>query len=202
MVTLVGAGGHAKVVFEAISTRSETFNNLIMIRDDTVGAPDSRFMGLVIETPALLEDMNGINLHVAIGDNHTRQRIFIEGCKRGACLHTIIHKRSHVCDVEAIGAGTFIGSGAIVSVQASVSDGVIVNHNAVVDHDCFVSAFCHVGPGAVLGGNVTLGQRVMIGAGAVVLPNITIGDDSIVGAGSVVTRAIPQGKKWIGNKLA
>jgi len=202
MITLIGAGGHAKVVFESMPTHAGQYCNVVIIRDDAGSNPDRRFMGLVIETPALLEDMNGINLHVAIGDNATRQRILTEGRKRGACLHTIIHKRSHVCDVEAIGAGTFVASGAIVSVQASVSDGVIVNHNAVVDHDCFLGSFCHVAPGAVLGGNVILGQRVMIGAGAVVLPNIIIEDDVIVGAGSVVTKPISQGKTWVGNKLA
>tara|TARA_B110000879_G_C11077460_1_gene473338 strand:+ start:150 stop:758 length:609 start_codon:yes stop_codon:yes gene_type:complete len=202
MITLVGTGGHAKVVFESMLMHVDQNHNLIIVRDDVASTPGRRFMGLEVETPALLQDMNRINLHVAIGNNVTRQQMLTEGCKRGAYLYSIIHKKSYVCDPKAIGAGSFVASGAIVSVHVSVGDGVIINHNAVVDHDCLLGNFCHVAPGAVLCGNVTLGKRVMIGARAVVLPNIIIGDDVIVGAGSVVTKSIQQGKTWIGNKLA
>ena len=58
--------------------------------------------------------------------------------------------------------------------------------------------FCHVAPGAVLGGNVTIGERCLIGANSTVLPGIKIGFDVIVGAGSTVTKNIPEGDVWTG----
>ncbi len=53
--------------------------------------------------------------------------------------------------------------------------------------------------GALLPGNITIGNRVWIGGGTIILPNVTIGNDTVIGAGSVVTRSIPEGVVAVGN---
>ncbi len=53
--------------------------------------------------------------------------------------------------------------------------------------------------GALLPGNITIGNRVWIGGGTIILPNVTIGNDTVIGAGSVVTRSIPDGVVAVGN---
>lgn len=47
-------------------------------------------------------------------------------------------------------------------------------------------------------GNRTIFYHRMIGAGAVILGNITIGDDSIIGANAVVTHSIPKNSLAVG----
>jgi UDP-perosamine 4-acetyltransferase len=49
-----------------------------------------------------------------------------------------------------------------------------------------------VAPGAVLAGNVTLGDRAFIGVGAVVRPDIRIGADAVAGAGAVVVSDVAE----------
>ena len=49
-----------------------------------------------------------------------------------------------------------------------------------------------------LGEAPRIGNNVMIGAGAVILGNITIGDDSIIGANAVVTHSIPKNSLAVG----
>jgi acetyltransferase-like isoleucine patch superfamily enzyme len=51
----------------------------------------------------------------------------------------------------------------------------------------------------VVGGLVTLGDRVKVGLGAVILPHVTVGSDARIGAGAVVTKDIPPGETWVGN---
>jgi acetyltransferase-like isoleucine patch superfamily enzyme len=54
-------------------------------------------------------------------------------------------------------------------------------------------------PGAVVLGNVKIGNYVTIGANSTILPGITISNNVIVGAGSVVTRNLLNDQVVIGN---
>ena len=53
--------------------------------------------------------------------------------------------------------------------------------------------------GALIPGNITIGNRVWIGGGTIILPNVHIGDDTVIGAGSIVTHDIPSGVVAVGN---
>lgn len=53
--------------------------------------------------------------------------------------------------------------------------------------------------GALIPGNIRIGNRVWIGGGTIILPNVTIGDDTVIGAGSIVTHSIPSGVVAVGN---
>ena len=41
------------------------------------------------------------------------------------------------------------------------------------------------------GGSPVIGNHVMIGAGAVILGEVTVGDNSIIGTNAVVTKDVP-----------
>jgi serine acetyltransferase len=56
-----------------------------------------------------------------------------------------------------------------------------------------------IGPGAVVCGNVSVGENSFIGAISVIKENISIGKKVTVGAGSVVIRDIPDNVKVVGN---
>jgi acetyltransferase EpsM len=65
---------------------------------------------------------------------------------------------------------------------------VIINTNASVDHECVLENFVHISPGAILTGNVHVGEGTHIGAGATVIPGVRIGKWCTIGAGSVIIR--------------
>jgi serine acetyltransferase len=89
----------------------------------------------------------------------------------------------------------------IVTVHTLVTIGIgaICNTFAIIEQECKISNFAHIGPGAVVCGNVSVGECSFIGAKSVIKENISIGKKVTVGAGSVVIRDIPDNVKVVGN---
>ena len=80
--SLIGAGGHAKVVYSALEV---AVRNRIEIRADSTGTLQS-FRGQRIHHPAVLGDMRDRTVHVAIGDNMVRLAISNAAVAAGASL--------------------------------------------------------------------------------------------------------------------
>ena len=92
------------------------------------------------------------------------------------------------------GTGIVLFPGSYVSPSASLGIHTHVGVNAVVSHGCRVGDFVQICAGAVLGGEVTVGDGVFIGMNVSILHGgITVGDDAVIGAGAVVTRDVKQG---------
>lgn len=197
MIHLIGAGGHCKVVLDALLEGGVALAD-IRIRDGCVDRAGHDLLGAVIETPEIAETVSGQAFHVAIGAAAVRQRLYGEAEAIGGTPHTVQHPAARVSRFAELGAGSLVAALAVVGPGARIGRGVIVNHGAVVDHDCEVGDFVHIAPNSSLGGGVTVGARSLIGAGAVVLPGVTIGDDVTVGAGAVVTRDITSNQTWTG----
>jgi acetyltransferase-like isoleucine patch superfamily enzyme len=70
-----------------------------------------------------------------------------------------------------------------------------------VDHDCIIGDYVHIAPQATLCGGITIGEGTLIGANAIILPGVKVGEWCTIGAGSNVHQDVPDGFKWIGNKL-
>lgn len=74
--------------------------------------------------------------------------------------------------------------------------GVIVHHKAVIGHDTVIQG--NVVIGGKDGKAPKIGNYCYIGAGAVILGDVTIGDDAIVGANAVVTKDVENGTIVVG----
>jgi serine O-acetyltransferase len=80
-------------------------------------------------------------------------------------------------------------------------NGVVIGETAIIGDDVLIYQ------GVTLGGtgkehgkrHPTIGNNVVIGAGAIVLGNILIGENSRVGAGAVVTKSVPPNSTVVGN---
>lgn len=193
---LVGAGGHARVVYDAL--RQSGFSGEVRVRDDNLSLQGKSFIDLNIETPILDIDQSECGFHVAIGNNAVRAKLSVALREKLGHLLTIRHPQIGFGLGARHGVGCFFAAGAIVGPDADIGNGCIVNHGAVVDHDCRVDDYSHIAPNATLGGGVRIGKYCLIGAGAVVLPGRNIGDGAIVGAGAVVVRDLPSGGVWTG----
>lgn len=198
MIHLIGAGGHAKVVLDAL-LEGGTNQSSVTARADTAAAD---LLGLDVETPSVAPSLAELSFHVAIGAAGVREQLFGEALAAGGTPLTVIHPAAVVSRFATIADGAFIAATAIVGPKAVVGRGVIINHGAAVDHDCAVGDFSHIAPNASLGGGVTVGARCLIGAGAVVLPGVAIGDDVTIGAGAVVTRNVASNQTWTGMPAA
>ena len=188
---IYGAGGHAKVVWDAMKKSNFVCEGFI----------DDRRLGQWIDLPifssSFLDDINNIELHIAVGDCKSREEI--SKSFQNFKFISIYHPDAIISSRVEIKYGTFLAAGSIIGPDAKVGKHTIVNHHAVIDHDCFVGDFCHIAPHVCLGGGAEVGRGVLVGAGAIVLPGIKIADYATVGAGSIVTNDIASGVTVVGS---
>jgi sugar O-acyltransferase (sialic acid O-acetyltransferase NeuD family) len=197
LIHVIGAGGHGKVVLDAISALNVVANQIVL-RDLAKKYDGQKILSWPVEIGYPDIKCAGQLFHLAIGDSKTREQVYLLLTKLNLIPFSVIHPKAVVSKFSCLEHGVFIAANAVVGPMASIGKSTIINHGAVVDHDCVVGDFCHVAPTATLGGGVQLGKHVFIGAGANIFPQITIGDFSVIGAGAVVTQNIPTATTFVG----
>jgi acetyltransferase EpsM len=192
-VTVIGAGGHAKVV---IATAVAMGWEVEAVLDDDPARWGQTILGYSIAGPCervlATPDATAV---IAIGSNAARRRI---GAAARCRFATLVHPTAHVHPSVRLGAGSVVMAGAIVQPDSALGSHAIVNTAASVDHDCVVGEAVHLAPGARLAGGVHIGDEVLVGIGAVVIPGIHVGARSTVGAGAVVVQDVPEGVVTVG----
>lgn len=194
---IVGAGGHARVVMDALLCNADTQNSYVFA-DDDVALHGVEMLGIAVLGASTQLIQIGTRFHVAVGTNRTREILFRRFVDVGGVPFLVTHPSACVSQFANVSEGSFLAARAVVAPGSVIGKGVIINHSAVVDHDCRVGDFSHVAPGATLAGGVVLGRGVLIGAGARVLPGISIGAEAVIGAGAVVTADVPPHAKVVG----
>ncbi|WP_299840805.1 NeuD/PglB/VioB family sugar acetyltransferase [uncultured Paracoccus sp.] len=198
---LLGAGGHADVVAEAIalsqgdlaghlSPAPETDRDLSLLGPRL--GDDAAIAALVAAGFGLVP---GIGFVTAAG---AERRADWLAALPAEALVTVIHPHAILSPSARLGVGSFMAPGAILGTKSRAGAGTILNSGAVVDHDCRLGANCHVATGARLAGGVTVGDNVLIGAGATVRQGVRIGIGAVVGAGAVVLRDVAPGVTVLG----
>ena len=196
MILIIGAGGHGQVVadiFRARRSAGLTWTPTAFLDDNPRCHGALQAGSCVLGSTALLPTEPHDAVVVAIGDNHTRARVFISLTASGEALAVAEHPRSIVAEDVGIGTGSMICAGAVISTGSVIGANTIVNTGATVDHHAAIGDHVHIAPGVHLGGEVRVGEGALVGIGAVVLPRVTIGAWSTVGAGAVVTCDVPPG---------
>lgn len=191
---LIGAGGHARVVLDALVCSG--VGQVVGILDNDT----SLYGGFVQDVPVLGGDEKLIEFPpgdvdlvmgvAGFGDNPRRWRLLEKLRGLGYHLCTVIHPSAVIAASASYAEGAQLLAGSIVNPGARIGRDAIVNSGALVEHDDSVGAGAHLAPRVALGGGVTVGERAQIGLGAVVLHGLTVGDGAIVGAGAVVTHDV------------
>lgn len=187
-IAVFGAGGHGKVVVDAIERNADLTVTCVV---DDHPQPEVAVLGhaVVGGREALLARRSGIDgVIVAIGDNRARREVARWAEAQGFVLLSVVHPAALVAPSAVVGHGTLVMPGAVVNAEARIGANAIINTSAVVEHDCEVGEAVHVAPGAVLCGGARVGAGTLVGAGAVVLPGVSIVESLLVKAGTVAAR--------------
>jgi sugar O-acyltransferase (sialic acid O-acetyltransferase NeuD family) len=196
-VVVVGAGGHAKVLMEALHLAgmqvvAVTDADTALHGKDFCGAPviggDDDLVGKFSNGEVLL--VNGMG---GVRGEPTRAAIFIRFRSRGYTFATVVHPAAIVARHVELGEGAQLMAGVIVQPGSRIGENAIINTRASVDHDCIVGSHVHIAPGATLSGGVHVGEGSHIGTGASVIHKIRIGSGCVIAAGAAVIRDVPDG---------
>ena len=196
-VVLYGAGGHGKVVADALQHQGE-FSIAGFLDDSVTGEVFGHPIlgGKSVVASLVAQGITGAV--VCLGDCTARAKVqaFFEAAT--ISMITVIHPSASVARGAVIGAGSMILAQAVVGPDATLGKGCILNHGATVDHDCVLGDFVHVAPGANIAGGVRIGSGTHIGIGSSIKEGVMIGERCVIGAGSAVVENVPDKALYYG----
>ncbi len=165
-IVIIGAGGHAKVLCDAIIAGDEyhvagfTDANVPV---DTIIQYDYR----VIAHQDHLQELTSRAEYfiVGIGNNTAREELYNKALQFFKPV-SIIHPTAIVAQSVEIKPGAVCLAGAVVNSNTVISENTIINSGAVVDHDCVIGKNVHVSIGTMVGSNTTIADGVTTAIGA------------------------------------
>jgi sugar O-acyltransferase (sialic acid O-acetyltransferase NeuD family) len=192
-VIILGAGGHSKVLIDALRLQSVEIIGLV---DADPNKKGQRLMGVPIigsdeevmmYSPQKIRLVNGIG---SVRVNLLRRQLFEKFKSKGYQFEKVVHPSAIIGAGITLSEGAQVMAGAIIQAGSRIGMNSIINTGSSVDHDCLIGNHAHISPGAVLSGGIVVGENAHIGTGAVVIQGVQIGDNSLVAAGAVVIRNV------------
>jgi len=192
-VLIIGAGGHAKVVADALLAsgrevlgftsaepnaviNSEVLPGLHMLGSDDV---------LRKFSPVEIDLVNGLG---GVDCRGLRRQIQSRLESAGWFFSGVQHPTALISPFAKICDGVHLLAASVVQAGALIGAGSIINTAAVVEHDCVLGEFIHVAPHALICGNTQLGGDSHVGAGSTVVQGLILGPQTLIGAGAVVVK--------------
>jgi len=191
-VVILGGGGHAAVVLEALR-RSGV---------EVVGVADPKEV-TTLGIPYLGDDdaiaaypRDEIELVVGVGGTHeteARRRLFEIHETRGYRFAVVVHPATVIATDTFLLEGAQVMAGAVLQPHVRIGRNTIVNTRASIDHHCEIGDHAHIAPGVTLSGHVRVGDGAHVGTGAVAIQGVSLGERSLVAAGAVVLSDVAPG---------
>jgi sugar O-acyltransferase (sialic acid O-acetyltransferase NeuD family) len=196
-IAIIGAGGHAKVIADAILEIG--CHQILGFFDDNPSLWHRTVLGYPVLGP--IDSWRNYSIDafiVGIGKNPARKAVFDRLKSAGAKLATIAHPSARLGRGVVLGEGVVILSNVVINSDTQIDANCILNTACTIDHDCVVGAHVHLGPGVNIAGDVQVGEGVFAGIGAKIIPQISVGKWAVIGAGAVVTRDVSEATTVVG----
>ena len=198
-IIILGAGGHAKVIAEALIQAGFKVKGLT--------SPDKSrnvtFFGLkVLGTDEILSNFSPSEVMLANGigtlpGGKLRWKLAKRMRENGFVFTQVIHPSSVVAlDVE-LAEGVQIMAGSVIQTNVRIGQDSIINTGTLIDHDCQIAENCHIAPGVVCSGGVKIGKGTHLGTGTTVIQNISIGRNTVIGAGTTIYKNVAANTKFV-----
>lgn len=185
---IFGTGGHARVVFDVMK-RQNQYNPVAFV---SLGEDLSSFLNLPHVHQSKLNHLSWDRGVVAIGDNFIRSKVvqYILSVKPHFKFISLVDPSAQLGSDVVVQEGTVIMPHCVVNTGSRIGQHVILNTSSSIDHDCKIEDFASLAPGAILGGNVSLGNFTAVSLGAHIIHGKKIGQHSVIGAGAVVLKNV------------
>ena len=204
MKLLVGSGGHAAVVQEALA-QAGILIDALCTADETVGEK----AGSIASGIALFSsddeavDALSASCQIFLGIGMTpqsghRKAIYEKYARSKGTLPPLAHPSAILARDCVLSAGAQVMAGAVLQSGVRIGESTIVNTGTSLDHHCRVGDHSHIAPGVTVCGDTSIGNNVFVGAGVVIGPGVRIGDGALLGAGAVVLADVAAGERAYG----
>ena len=160
-IIVLGAGGHAKVLIDAMRLTGAT---IIGIVDADLNLQGNKILGVTVignDEVVLQYSHDDILLVTGVGSislPKLRQALYEKFKNRGYNFASVIHPSAVIASDVMLNEGIQVMAGAVVQPGCVVGCNVIINTRASVDHDCSIGKHVHIAPGVTLSGAVTVGS--------------------------------------------
>lgn len=152
-IVVIGAGGHAKVVCDAILAQNEYVMNGFVDISIEVGTVVINGYQVIAHQSQLESLKSQVDFFiVAIGNNKVREQVY-NFAKEILQPAIVIHPTAVIGSEVKIGAGSVVLANAVINASAIVGENVIINSRVVVDHDCHIENNIHLSIGTMVGSN-------------------------------------------------
>lgn len=198
-VIILGAGGHAKVIAEAIVQSGRKIIGFVT----SDKKPGTSFFGFGVlgddniiasYPPDKVLLANGVG---ALPGQDQRWLLAVKMRKQGYYFTTIIHPSAVVTSDVKLAEGVQVMAGSVIQPGTKIGRDSIINTGVIIDHDCNIAPNCHLSPGVACSGGVNIGQGTHLGTGVLIIQNISVGRNSVVAAGSVIYKDISNNEIFI-----
>lgn len=174
MLILIGAGGHARVLYDCIAGQGRMLyayvdpkhqewlaaTNIKQISEDDLSS-------ILPNRPELFMGFVGLDCKYL----EKRLQMMQDYEKRGAYFTQLIHPTASVSKNAVLGKGVQALPNSVINSGAVIGDGAVINSGAVVEHDTQIGAGVHIAPKSVVLGGAKVGDCSYIASGAVVVQN-------------------------------
>ena len=191
---VIGAGGHARVLIEALRLARQ---DILFVTDDNPRAHGRELYGYAVkgsQDEVLAYTPEQAVLVNAVGSTSqpvARSQVYQRFTTRGYRFIGVVHPSAIVSPNARLAPSVQVMAGAVIQEGAAIGANAIINTRATVDHGCSIGPHCHIAPDATLCGSVSVGQLCHVGAGATVIQGKRIGYRSLVAAGAVAVEDMP-----------
>lgn len=205
-VVIVGAGGHAQVIWDTWQALPQVDTEPIAWLDAPQNSSPVELLGLPVvadkpENLVTLLSQGVTGFYFGIGSTRampSRWGIYQRLCAAGLTPLTLIHPTAILAKNIDIPPGCYLGEGAVIQTFASLGEANIINATGVVGHHSRLGNNVHIAAGAILCGQTQIGANSFVGAGATLIENLVIGEEVTVGAGSLVLKNVADSQTVMG----
>jgi sugar O-acyltransferase (sialic acid O-acetyltransferase NeuD family) len=183
-LALFGYGGHAREVAAQINKEV-----LFFVDDEYVNEFTKPVSEFNPETHMMM---------VAVADSRERKRI-VEKLPKETTYFTFIHPTALIMDNNVeIGNGSFVGAYSIITTNVKIGEHSILNRGNQIGHDTVISDFFSAMPGAVVSGNVVVGDNVYMGTNSSIKEKLHICSNVTIGSNGAVVKNLITGGVYVG----
>jgi sugar O-acyltransferase (sialic acid O-acetyltransferase NeuD family) len=183
-LALFGFGGHAREVASLIGKEVDFF-----VDDPYSGG---------LAKPISSFDPEKYLMMIAVGDSIERKRI-ANSLDSRTRFFTFIHPTAVISGSGTIiGEGSFIGPYSILTTNIKIGKHAILNRGNQIGHDCTIGDYFSAMPGAIISGNVDIGDIFYMGTNSSIKEKISVCDGVKLGMGSSLVKDCTQSGTYVG----